>query len=111
MLFILAIYLVIGLCVAVITIRAFPPVQDYRPPGWLRVVAALTYVLLWPFTALILLWDRWLPAEVDGDTPPPASKPIHGFGARLRIDPRQLFWRTRHRAFEPSEHERIDREG
>jgi hypothetical protein len=46
-------YLVLGLAAAGFTLAIFPPQTGYRPPWCWVFVAVLSYVLLWPFLAMI----------------------------------------------------------
>ncbi len=51
--FIAAGYFVVGLAAAGFTLAIFPPQTGYRPPLQWVVLAVLSYVILWPFLAMI----------------------------------------------------------
>jgi uncharacterized membrane protein len=51
--FIAASYLGVGLAAAGFTLAVFPPQTGYRPPLHWVVLAVVSYVVLWPFLAMI----------------------------------------------------------
>jgi hypothetical protein len=46
-------YLVVGLAAAGFTLAVFPPQEGYRPPLLWLILAVVSYVILWPFLAMI----------------------------------------------------------
>jgi hypothetical protein len=55
-------YLGIGLIVAGFVFAMFPPVPGYKPSLSLILLAAMTYILLWPF--LVLLGVGYLTGQI-----------------------------------------------
>jgi cation transporter-like permease len=46
-------YLIVGLAAAGFTLAVFPPQAGYRPPLHWVLLAVLSYIVLWPFLAMI----------------------------------------------------------
>jgi hypothetical protein len=65
-------YLVVGLAAAGFTLAVFPPQPGYRPPLKWLVLAVGSYIILWPFLALIgfgYTVGRWYNHTADESTP------------------------------------------
>jgi hypothetical protein len=84
-------YLVMGLAAAGFTLAVFPPQTGYRPPLQWLVLAIGSYIILWPFLAMIGLGyvvGRWY------NRPAAESVPLHRPGQRKSHLYRTLYEET-----------------
>jgi hypothetical protein len=75
-------YLVLGLAAAGFTLAVFPPQAGYRPPLHWLLLAIGSYIILWPFLAMIGLGyavGRWYskPVSDSGQQHRPGQRKSH----------------------------------
>lgn len=51
-----AVYLVVGLLTAVVTVRTFPPMEGFQPKLRVRLLAVSVFAVLWPVLLLLCIW-------------------------------------------------------
>jgi hypothetical protein len=83
-------YLVVGFAAAGFTLAVFPPLEGYRPPlPWL-ILAVVSYVILWPFLAMIglgyVVGRRYHGETLPDGTPAARPAPRHRFLYRALYD-------------------------
>ena len=74
------VYLVFGLAAAGFTLAVFPPQSGYRPPFRWIALAMFSYVMLWPFLAMIALgyaMGQWYRRPIPNRVPIGRTKHRH----------------------------------
>ena len=49
-------YLFIGLIAALVTMRTFPPIAGFRPKLFVRLLASVAFISLWPVLLMLAIW-------------------------------------------------------